>query len=311
MTDLIRWENIETLCKILHNPFMNLDGIAVFVKVIQLGSFTAASKYLKMPTTTVSHKVAQLEASLGVTLIQRTTRKLQLTEAGSAFFQRCVVAIDEIEAGENELHAGKAELSGTIKISTVAELGHTILPGLIRGYLKEHPKMNVQLILTPRVVDLVGEGVDLAIRYGSLKDSSLMARKIADVEFCLWASASYIKKYGMPKTARDLKKHCIIQFTAWSPTLKLSHDKETIEVATSSRIVVDDLSTVKEFAIGGDGIGILPSFMTKDGKLTRVSPNVSWGTVPVSFVYPPQRYTSVKVQSFINWVLTHNKDFFE
>jgi DNA-binding transcriptional LysR family regulator len=292
---------------------MNLDGIQVFVKVIQLGSFTAAAKYLKMPTTTVSSKVAQLERDLGVTLIQRTTRKLQLTEGGVSFFKRCVIAMEEIEAGENELSVGKSEPEGTIKISTVAELGHTILPRLIRGYLEKYPKMNVELILTPRVVDLIGEGVDLAIRYGQLKDSSLIAKKIADISFELWASPSYIKKYGAPKTSRDLKKHSIIRFTAWSPTLSFSSNKEVIEVATSNRLVVDDLSTVKEFAIQGQGIGILPHFVgameTESGRLVRVTSNISWGVVPLSFVYPPQRFVSLKVQSFIQWVIEH-KDIF-
>ncbi|WPU64829.1 LysR family transcriptional regulator [Peredibacter starrii] len=285
---------------------MNLDGIDVFVKVIQTGSFTAAAKALRMPTTTVSSKVAYLESRLGVTLIQRTTRKLQLTQAGTIFFKRCVIALEEIEAGENELSIGKTEPEGTLKISTVAELGHTILPDLIRGYLQQYPKMNIELILTPRVVDLVGEGIDLAIRYGQLKDSSLRAKKIVDVDFSLWASPEYIKKHGMPKNGRDLKKHTIIRFTAWSPTLRFSHDKEVIEVATSAKIVVDDLSTVKEFAVGGDGIGIIPSFMgkreAKHKHLVQVASGLSWGTVPLSFVYPPQRFVSLKVQSFMNWV---------
>lgn len=294
---------------------MNLDGIDVFVKVIQLGSFTAAAKALKMPTTTVSSKVAYLESRLGVTLIQRTTRKLQLTQAGTVFFKRCVIAMEEIEAGENELSHGKTEPEGTLKISTVAEIGQTLLPKLIHGYLKQYPKMNVELILTPRVVDLVGEGVDLAIRYGQLKDSSLIAKKLADVDFSLWASPEYIKKHGLPKNGKDLKNHCIIRFTAWSPTLKFSDDKETIEVATSGKIVVDDLSTVKEFVLAGDGIGILPSFMgsmeVKNKKLVKVAPKVSWGTIPLSFVYPPQRYVSLKVQSFMNYVAKNSSGIFD
>ena len=294
---------------------MNLDGIDVFVKVIQTGSFTAAAKALRMPTTTVSSKVAYLESRLGVTLIQRTTRKLQLTQAGTVYFKGCVVALEEIEAGENELSIGKAEPEGTLKISTVAELGHTILPDLIRGYLEQYPKMHIELILTPRVVDLIGEGIDLAIRYGHLKDSSLMAKKIADVDFSLWASPEYVKKHGMPKTTRDLKKHCIIRFTAWSPTLRFSHDKEVIEVATSAKIVVDDLSTVKEFAVGGDGIGILPSFMgkreAKQKHLVQVASGLKWGTVPLSFVYPPQRFVSLKVQSFMSWVEKNKTKVFD
>ncbi len=286
---------------------MNLNGIDVFVKVIQLGSFAAAAKHLRMPTTTVSNKVQILERELGVTLIQRTTRKLQLTEEGAAYFRRCVIAIEELEAGVNEINAGKSEPEGTIKISTVAELGQSIIAELVQGYLEKYPKMNVELILTPRVVDLIGEGVDLAIRYGQLKDSSLIAKKIADISFDLYASSGYIKKHGSPKTGRDLKNHSIIRFTAWSPTLKFSSNKETIEVATSPRLVVDDLASVRSFAMNGLGTGILPHYLAD--KLVRVAPHTTWGTVPLSFVYPPQRFVSPKVQSFIQYVSAHKDRF--
>ena len=161
----------------------------------------------------------------------------------------------------------------------------------------------------------MGEGIDLAIRYGQLKDSSLIAKKITDVIFDLWASPCYVKKHGLPKTGKDLKKHSIIRFTAWSPTLKFSQNKEIIEISTSSRFVVDDLSSVKEFAIAGQGIGILPHFMgameAERKRLVRVSSTISWATIPLSFVYPPQRFVSLKVQSFIQWVMENRKVFSE
>jgi len=284
---------------------MNLDGIDVFVKVIQTGSFTAAAKQLKMPTTTVSSKVAQLEKRLGVTLIQRTTRKLNLTQAGTAFYQRCSVALDEIEAGENELNATKLEPEGLIRISSVAELGRSLIPNMVSGYLKAHPKMNVELILTNRLVDLIGEKIDLAVRFGSLKDSSLVAKKILNTEISMWASPAYLKKYGTPKTAKDIKKHQFVRYSALPESLKISNSDEATEIKVSGRISVDDLETMKSFTMAGEGIGIMPDFIgdKEKGKLVRVMPDWCWEKVPLSFVYPPQRFVSLKVQSFISYVM--------
>lgn len=292
----------------MHNQkTMNLDGIDVFVKVIQTGSFTAAAKQLKMPTTTVSSKVAQLEKRLGVTLIQRTTRKLNLTQAGTSFFQRCSLALEEIEAGESELNATKLEPEGVLKISSVAELGRSILPNIVRGYLKAYPKMKVELILTNRLVDLVGEKIDLAVRFGSLKDSSLVAKKILNTEISLWASPAYLKKFGTPKNAKDLKKHQFVRYSALPETLKISNSDEAAELQVVGRVSVDDLETMKSFVLGGDGIGIMPDFIgeNENGKLIRVLPEWSWGKTPLSFVYPPQRFVSLKVQSFIAWTMQH------
>lgn len=291
---------------------MNLDGIDVFVKVIQTGSFTAAAKSLKMPTTTVSSKVAQLEKRLGVTLIQRTTRKLNLTQAGTAFFQRCALALEEIEAGESELNATKVEPEGTLKISSVAELGRSILPEMVRGYLKEHPKMKVELVLTNRLVDLVGEKIDLALRFGHLRDSSLVAKKVLTTENSLWASPAYIKKHGTPKSPKDLKKHQFIRYSGLPETMKFSNANEAADVQVVGRVTVDDLDSMKAFVLGGDGIGVMPDFLgeAENGKLVRILPEWSWGTIPLSFVYPPQRFISLKTQAFVAWV-TQNADKFK
>ncbi|KYG70626.1 hypothetical protein AZI85_01440 [Bdellovibrio bacteriovorus] len=286
---------------------MNLDGIDVFVKVVQAGSFTAAAKLLNMPTTTVSGKVAQLERRLGVTLLQRTTRKLNLTQAGSKFFSRCVKALEEVEAGESELTAIKAEPQGLLKITTVADLGHSLMPDLIRGYLKKYPQMKVELILTTRVVDLIGEGIDLALRTGNLEDSTLIAKKFYNDELGLWASPAYLKKNGIPKAVKDLKKHQFIKFSSSPRLFKTMSDKDAEKLVMPSRIFVDDMETMKAFVLGGDGIGTLPGTLAdkeeKAGKIVRVLPGWRWGAANFYFVYPPQRFVSLKVQTFIEHAL--------
>ncbi len=287
---------------------MNLDGIDVFVKVIQAGSFSGAAKLLKMPVTTVSGKVAALEKRLGTTLIHRTTRKLSLTQSGTAFFHRCVKALDEISAGENEIENVKSEPEGLLKITTVADIGHTLLPSIISGYLKKYPKMKVELILTSRIVDLVSEGVDLAIRIGKLKDSTMMSKQYRESKGCLWATPGYIKKYGMPTHPRELKKHNFIKFENSFNPLKLTNGKEIIEVVLDGRVSVDDMQAAKTFTLQGEGIGLVSNFLCEseeaNGKLIRILPAWSWANFSIlTFVYPPQRFVSPKVQSFIEWCL--------
>lgn len=289
---------------------MNLDGIDVFVKVIQAGSFSGAAKLLKMPVTTVSGKVAALEKRLGTTLIHRTTRKLSVTQAGEAFFQRCVKALDEITAGESEIENVKHEPEGLLKITTVADIGHTLLPPIIKSYLKKYPKMKVELILTSRIVDLVGEGVDLAIRIGKLKDSTMMSRQFKESTGCLWATPSYIKKYGMPSHPRDLKKHNFIKFSSSFNPMKLTNGKESIEINVEGNITVDDMQAMKAFTLQGEGIGMISQFLCEteeaSGKLVRILPTWNWAIyLLLTFVYPPQRFVSPKVQSFIEWCLKH------
>ena len=285
---------------------MNLDGIDVFVKVVQVGSFSGAAKLLKMPVTTVSGKVAALEKRLGTTLIHRTTRKLNVTQAGAAFFQRCVKALDEISAGESELENVKTEPEGVLKITTVADIGHTLLPPIISGYLKKYPKMKIELILTSRIVDLVGEGVDLAIRIGKLKDSTMMSKQYRESKGGLWATPAYIKKHGLPSHPRDLKKHNFIKFSAAFNPIKITNGKETIEVIVDGKITVDDMQAVKSFTLQGEGIGMISNFLCENeeasGKLIKILPSWNWASFfLLTFVYPPQRFVSPKVQSFIEW----------
>lgn len=161
---------------------MELDAIAVFVKVVEMKSFSGAARLLKMPKTTVSAKIASLEKRLGVTLIQRTTRSLNVTEAGKTYFNHCVSAIRAIELGESELLANQEKPNGLLKITVPVGLSSFILAKIINEYFNKCPDVNLEMIVTNRFVDLVGEGVDLAIRAGQLKDSTLIAKKFFEVQ---------------------------------------------------------------------------------------------------------------------------------
>lgn len=282
---------------------MDLDAIAVFVKVVETGSFSGAARLLKMPKTTVSAKVAALEKRLGVILIHRTTRKLSVTEAGEQYFGHCANAVREIELGESALQATQAGPSGLLKVTAPVDFGHTLLPNIVHAYLQRYPGTSVELQLTSRTVDLVGEGVDLAIRAGRLKDSSLIARRFFAIETKLWAAKSYLADAGVPQQPSELARHRLVALSSMK-TVMLTRGRKSAEVAVSSRVVTDDFEVVKAMIALGEGIGWLPDFHIKGapagGELVQVMPD--WKTEVAggfNFVYPGSRYASPKVQAFI------------
>src|SRR5262250_1275629 len=217
---------------------MDLDAIAVFVKVVQAGSFSQAAKLLGMPNSTVSAKISLLEQHLGVTLLQRTTRKLGLTQAGEAYFKRCVQALEELQAAESELATAQREPQGILKLTAPIDLGHSLLPLLVSIFLRKYPQMETELLVTNRILDLVAEGIDLAIRAGALKDSRLIAKRFVLGQFALWASPSYLKKRGVPSHPKELSQHECLRFSRFkAKAWELTNDKETTAVMTTGRVL--------------------------------------------------------------------------
>lgn len=279
------------------------DAIPVFVKVVQAGSFSAAARLLDMPKTTVSAKIAALEKRLELKLIQRTTRKLHVTEAGMKYFRHCSNAIHEIELGEAAVQSTQGEPSGVLRVTAPVDIGHLVLPRITRAYLARYPGVSVELLVSNRFVDLIGEGVDLAIRAGTLKDSSLIAKRFFDVEASLWASPGYLRQIGTVAHPRGLAKASFIRFKAIN-TLRLTNGKTTVDVPMSGRIVADDLETIKALAVLDAGIAYLPPFLAADavraGSLVAVLPRwKSQSMGGMSFVYAGRKYTAPKVQAFI------------
>ena len=285
---------------------MDLNEIAVFVKVVQLGSFSGAGRVLGMPNSTVSTKVSTLEKRLGLTLIQRTTRKLSVTPAGRAYFERCVRALGELEAAEGEAVAGQAEPNGVLRLTAPVELGNTVLPDLLVGFLKAHPRVNVEVTLSDRRVDLLAEGIDLALRAGQLKDSSLIAKRIGQVSFGLFASPRYLKEHGAPKKPVDLRKLKTIHFNPVGSGLWTLHGPGgVVEIEVAARLRLNDLNLVKTMALRDGGVALLPSFFCgpemRSGKLIRVLPDWATQTNPVQFVYPAQKFVPTRLSAFISF----------
>ena len=225
---------------------MDLDDIAVFVKVVQAGSFSGAARLLDMPNTTVSAKVARLEKRLGVTLIQRTTRKLNITPAGQAYFEKCMRGLAEIEAAEAEISSATVEPRGVLRITVSGDVAHSLLPPIVARFVRAHPLIQTQIIVANRIVDLVGEGVDLAIRAAELADSTLIARKLLPFTVGLWASTRYLAKRGTPRSPSELNEHDCLAFSRLArQDLKLSDGRQKVSLPSNARISADDLETLR------------------------------------------------------------------
>lgn len=283
---------------------MDLDGIAVFVKVVEAGSFNQAARLLGMPNSTVSAKVSALEKRLGVTLLQRTTRKLLPTEAGKSYFEQCVQALRQLEGAESELASAQTEPRGLLKLTAPADIGHSLVAALIPAFLEKYPKMQVDMTVTNRVLDLIAEGVDLAIRAGELADSRLIARRFSAGHFGLWAGSAYRQRRGLPAHPKQLAEHDCLQFSLFKDNaIELTRGKEKLRVALAGRLRADDFETLKSLALRDAGIAYLPSYLcaeeAQQKRLERVLPDWLGAAVTFSFVYPAQRFVSPKVRAFI------------
>lgn len=287
---------------------MSLEGIDVFVKVIQLGSFTRAAKALNRPVTTVSDKVAQLEKRLGVTLIHRTTRQLKLTSAGEIYFKKCEQAIFDFEGAEQDLSAAKQVPQGRLRISMAVDVGHTIAPNLVSRYVAQYPNVQVELNVTNRMVDLVAEGIDLAIRVGNLKDSTFRSRKYLETTMSFFASPELIQKYGQVNTPKQLERFPYIRFFLdMGRSLEIQRGKEKANLNLKPKITADDLETIKKLVMNSEGVGLIPNYICEkeeqSGRLIRVLPEWSRGKIILSFVYPPTKFVSPNVKAFIDLAL--------
>jgi len=284
---------------------MDFNEAAVFVKVVQAGGFSAAARQLGLPTSTVSTRISRLEKRLGITLLQRTTRRLHLTEAGTVYFHHASQGLGFLLEAEAAIAQGRQQIQGKLKITAPADLGDTLLAGLVEQTQREYPALDLELLLTDRYVDLVAEGVDAAIRTGELRDSSMIAKSLGTIRWALFASESYLETSAPLKSPQDLHNHHCLQFTplgkeAWS----LSNDQATMTIPLQARTMVNSIGVVKSMADNGQGVALLPTFVCEqaDGKsdLINILPEWRGKADPVHLVYPRQRFMPPTLRAFVD-----------
>lgn len=239
----------------------DLNRVAVTVEVIERGSFTAAAAALGAPKSSVSRSVAALEKELGVTLLKRTTRKLALTEVGRTWFERVRGALAELEQASAEVSCRERAPGGVVRMTAPPDMGAPLLDVLM-SFHALYPQVHVEVLLTGRRMDLVEEGVDLALRAGRLSDSALIARKLYSTDLKLYAAPGYLERHGRPKTVAELGRHACVLFrassgrTVWQ--LSGPHNR-TAKVQVTGPISTDSMGFVVDAAVAGMGVALVPA----------------------------------------------------
>jgi DNA-binding transcriptional LysR family regulator len=283
-------------------PPVDRNRLAIFVKVAQSGSFTAAAAALGLPKSSVSRSVAGLEADLGVLLLQRTTRKLALTDAGRSLFRRVEPAMIDLDQAVAEVSDQNDELRGPIRVTAPTDFAGTVMPAIVARFLEQHPCVQIELSLTGRRVDLVEEGFDLAIRAGMLADSTLMARRIGQSDLGIFGSEAYLERHGRPRTVTDLARHnCLfMKGNAGILPWRLDGPRGSVMAEVTGSLIADDFSFLRRSVAAGIGLGLLPidDFGGQSLDLVRVLPahGVRGGAVHV--VWPSSRYLPARVAAF-------------
>ena len=282
---------------------MDLNEIMVFTRVVQTGSFTTAADQLGMPKSTVSRKVTELEERLGARLLQRTTRKLGLTDVGRTYYDHCARIVAELEDAERAVSSLQAEPRGLLRVTAGSNPGW--LGPIVSEYLRRYPQVSVELLCTGRVVDLVEERFDLGIRAGALGNSSLVARNLGLARWFLVATTTYLKKHGRPRKPDDLTKHDCLLFGVGTAghVLHLEKGGESVHVTLEPRMLVNDFDILEASSIAGVGITMLPAYQCvkdlQDRKLERVLPEWEVPSTPIQVVYPTARHVTPKVRTFV------------
>ncbi|WP_018151433.1 LysR family transcriptional regulator [Leeia oryzae] len=279
-----------------------------FASVVDTGSFVRAADALNMSKAAVSRYVADLEQRLGVRLLHRTTRKLSLTEEGRAFHARCKVLLDELEEAESEITASSAQASGLVKINVPVSFGILHLAPLWSDFMVQNPKVTLDVTLSDRVVDLVKEGYDLAVRIGSLHSSTLISRKLASTRMILCASPGYLAKHGAPSHPADLASHTVLAYSLLTMgehwVLEGPEGKTSVQVHPTLRTNSGD--TCRAVALRDQGVILQPSFLVQDdlrsGALIELLPQYRSAEFGIYAVYPSRQYVSAKVRLLIDFL---------
>lgn len=291
----------------------DLNDVLIFAKVVEQGSFTAASKFLGIPKTTVSRKVQELEQRLGARLLNRTTRKLSLTEAGAVYFDYCNRIAQDLGEAESAVHRLEGSPRGWLRVTAPFTMCTEFTSTLIRDFRELYPEVKIDMVLSNERLDLVANQIDVALRVGSLPDSSLVARPLARYHSFVYASDSYIARHGEPRTPADLAHHPVLakstdrrnQRYFW----QLHNGSRQEEIPVDPIAVANDPFVLRRLLVEGHGVMLASEIVAcwgpQEEKLRRILEGWSGPEVELNAVFPGGRLISPKVRSFVDMVAEH------
>ncbi|MBA4326768.1 MAG: LysR family transcriptional regulator [Polaromonas sp.] len=288
------------------------DAMQAFARVVETGSFTKAADTLHMSRTSVTQLVQQLEARLRVRLLNRTTRKVNVTADGAAYYERVLRVLADVDDAETSLSSASTSPRGRLRVDVPSPLARMILIPALPAFYAQYPDIQLDMGVSDRMVDIIGENVDCVVRGGELSDQSLMARHVGDLQLGVYAAPGYLKLAGTPAHPRELEDthHRIVGFL-WARTGKavpyaMHAGDENIEVQGRHALAVDDGNAYLAAGLAGLGILWLPDYMAKphraSGELVPLFEDWELDPMPLYIAFPPNRHVSAKLRVFIEWV---------
>lgn len=291
------------------------EEMQTFVGVVETGSLSAAADRMNIAKSAVSRRLAGLETRLGVQLLNRTTRRLSLTDSGRAYYQRCLRILADLEEAEQAVTAAHGELRGTVRLAAPLSFGILHLAPALDGFLAEHPELSLDLDLNDRAVNLLEEGVDLAVRIGRLADSSLVARRLAPVRLRVCASPDYLEAYGEPSHPEDLTAHQGLSYShlpegqQWQFRQK---DGTWLTVRVPTRLRANNGDVLMQAAIDGLGVAVLPTFLCyraiEAGQLRPILDDHPMHEAAAYALYPSQRHLPRRVRVLVDHLVARFGD---
>ena len=279
----------------------------LFARIVESGSFSAVARELGMIQPTVSKQMTALEEKLGVRLLNRTTRRLSLTDAGREYYERCQRILDEVQEMETEVTGLQNRPTGTLRVNTPVAFGNVHMLPLVLAFQRKYPGMAIDLSLDDRYVDLVQEGIDVAIRFGELGDSQLVARHVGSSASVCVASPQYLSAHGTPKIPSDLREHKCITYTyLFSNEWPFDGPSGSQSIKVHGDFRANSGMTIRSAALEGAGIASIPAFLIREdietGRLIQLLSQFASDAIRISAVYPSARLLSRKVKLFVEFM---------
>jgi DNA-binding transcriptional LysR family regulator len=287
-------------------------AVSVFAKVVEQGSFARAAARLELSTSAVSRHVAELEAHLDARLLNRTTRRLSLTESGAAFYERCVQLLADLEEAEEAVTSAAVVPRGTLKLTCSITFGVRHLAPAIAAFAARHPQLRFDVELSDRAVDIVDEGFDLAVRIGDIGSQSLIGRRIGASRLICCAAPTYLREHGTPMAPAGLGQHTCLTYE-YSPSRYVWHfrdkDGRDHDIRIGGTVHANNGEMLSALATAGVGICYEPDFIVapelRTGALVPIMRDFSVPSIPIQAVYPSRRHLSAKVRAFVDFLFAH------
>ena len=283
-----------------------LLAMTTFVRIVDKGSLTAAANVLDTSLPTVVRTLAALERQLGVSLLNRTTRRIHLTDAGARYLERCRVILSEVQDAEAKLTSSQAEPQGRLAVTASVLFGRRYVAPIVTEFIRRHKDVNVEMLFVDRVANVVEEGLDVAVRIGHLRDSSLVAIRIGEVRRVVCASPQYLRRHGAPRTPQEIRAHLCVRHMGLSPRNEWSFrvGRRTVSIPIACALVSNEIDSALDACANGLGLGMFLSYQTApyrtSNKIRYVLEEFETEPMPVQVVYPHTRRLSTTVRAFVD-----------